>query len=67
MTETGDSLNEQEPKQDKRIRILRDEKPAKAVVHMGVPLIAGMCIMVIYNLVDTFFIGLLHDDYQLRR
>ena len=58
-------MNEQEPKQDKRIRILRDEKPAKAVVRMGVPLIAGMCIMVLYNLVDTFFIGLLHDDYQL--
>ncbi|MBR3446771.1 MAG: polysaccharide biosynthesis C-terminal domain-containing protein [Oscillospiraceae bacterium] len=33
-------MNEQEPKQDKRIRILRDEKPAKAVVRMGVPLIA---------------------------
>ena len=32
---------------------------------MGVPLIAGMCIMVLYNLVDTFFIGLLRDDYQL--
>lgn len=58
-------MNEQEPKQDKRIRILRDETPAKAVVRMGVPLIAGMCIMVLYNLVDTFFIGLLHDDYQL--
>jgi len=32
---------------------------------MGVPLIAGMFIMVLYNLVDTFFIGLLRDDYQL--
>ncbi|MBQ6622558.1 MAG: MATE family efflux transporter [Mogibacterium sp.] len=52
-------------KQDKRIYILSEEKPAKAVVSLGVPLIAGMFIMVLYNLVDTWFIGLLRDDYQL--
>ena len=32
---------------------------------MSVPLIAGMFIMVLYNLVDTYFIGLTGDDYQL--
>ena len=52
-------------KEDKRLYTLREQAPAKAVVSMGVPLIAGMCIMVLYNLVDTFFIGLLRDDYQL--
>lgn len=51
--------------EDKRIYILREEKPAKAVVKLGVPLIAGMFIMVLYNLVDTYFIGLMRDDYQL--
>lgn len=50
---------------DKRIRLLRDENPAKAIVRLGVPLIAGMFIMVLYNLVDTYFIGLMKDDYQL--
>ena len=55
----------QAKKEDKRLYTLREQAPAKAVVSMGVPLIAGMCIMVLYNLVDTFFIGLLHDDYQL--
>ena len=50
---------------DKRIYTLSEEAPAKAVVKMGVPLIAGMFIMVLYNLVDTYFIGLTHDDYQL--
>ena len=50
---------------DKRIRLLRDETPAKAIVRLGVPLIAGMFIMVLYNLVDTYFIGLMKDDYQL--
>ena len=50
---------------DKRIYTMSEEAPAKAVVKMGVPLIAGMFIMVLYNLVDTYFIGLTRDDYQL--
>ena len=54
-----------EKTEDKRIYILREEKPALAVVKLGVPLIAGMFIMVLYNLVDTYFIGLMRDDYQL--
>ncbi len=54
-----------EKKEDRRIYILREEKPARAVVKLGVPLIAGMFIMVLYNLVDTYFIGLMRDDYQL--
>ncbi len=52
-------------KEDNRIYILSEERPAKAVVKLGVPLIAGMFIMVLYNLVDTWFIGLMRDDYQL--
>ena len=51
--------------EDRRIYTLREEKPAKAVVKLGVPLIAGMLIMVLYNLVDTYFIGLMRNDYQL--
>lgn len=52
-------------REDKRIFILSKEKPVKAVINLGVPLIAGMFIMVLYNLVDTYFIGKTHDDYQL--
>ena len=52
-------------KEDKRIYTLSTEKPVKAVLQLGLPLIAGMFIMVLYNLVDTFFIGLMRDDYQL--
>lgn len=55
----------QNMKEDKRIYILKEEKPAVAVLKLGLPLVAGMFIMVLYNLVDTFFIGLLRDDYQL--
>ena len=54
-----------EEKEDKRIYILSKEKPVKAVIKLGVPLIAGMFIMVLYNLVDTYFIGLMRDDFQL--
>lgn len=50
---------------DKRIYTMAEEKPAKAVLKMGVPVTLGMLFMVAYNLVDTFFVGLLHDDYQL--
>ena len=51
--------------EDKRLYTLSREKPFRAVIKMGVPLIAGMFIMVLYNLVDTYFIGLTRDDYQL--
>lgn len=51
--------------QDKRIYIMAEEQPVQAVFKMGVPVAMGMLFMVVYNLVDTYFIGLLHDDYQL--
>lgn len=50
---------------DRRIYIMAEERPVKAVLHMGLPVTAGMMVMVIYNLTDTFFIGMLDDDYQL--
>ncbi|MBO6259808.1 MAG: MATE family efflux transporter [Lachnospiraceae bacterium] len=50
---------------DKRIYTLSSEKPVVAVLKTGVPLVLGMFVMVFYNLVDTFFIGKLNDDYQM--
>ena len=52
-------------KTDKRIYTLAQEKPVKAVLKMGLPLVAGMFVMALYNIVDTYFIGMTHDDYQL--
>ena len=52
-------------KEDRRIYTLSREKPSKAVLKMSIPLIFGMFIMVLYNIVDTFFIGLTGDDYQI--
>ncbi len=50
---------------DKRIYTLSSERPVIAVLKTGVPLVLGMFVMVFYNLVDTFFIGKLNDDYQM--
>lgn len=44
---------------------MAEEKPLKAVLKMGVPMAFGMLFMAAYNIVDTFFVGLLNDDCQL--
>ena len=36
----------EQDEKDRRIYVLSEEKPVKAVVQLGVPLIAGMFIMV---------------------
>lgn len=40
-------------KEDRRIYTFSKEEPVKAVLKMSIPLVAGMFIMVLYNLVDT--------------
>ncbi len=52
-------------KEDKRIYTMAEEETAKAVIKMGIPVTMGMLFMVAYNLVDTYFVGLLNDDFQL--
>lgn len=58
-------MDENDIKEDKRIYTMSKEKPLKAVLKMGLPVTLGMLFMVAYNIVDTYFVGLLHDDYQL--
>ena len=67
MRERGHAFDMEEKieKEDKRIYTLAREKPTLAVLKMGVPVAVGMLFMVAYNLVDTYFIGMLNDDYQL--
>lgn len=50
---------------DKRIKILRDEPPVKAIIYLAFPTILGMIVQVFYNLTDTFFIGKLNDPLQV--
>ena len=37
----------------------------KAILKMSIPVVLGMMVQVLYNLVDTFFIGKLNDQNQL--
>ena len=52
-------------KQDKRIQIMQDAPPLKAIFTMSIPVILGMMVNVIYNLLDTWFIGMIGDELQL--
>lgn len=52
-------------KSDKRLLVMRDAPPFKAIVKMTTPVVAGMMVNILYNLTDTYFIGLLGDPYQL--
>lgn len=51
--------------EDKKIVLLRDEKVSKAILKLSIPMVMGMMIQVLYNLVDTYFIGMLNDPNQL--
>ncbi len=50
---------------EKRIKILRDEPPLKAIISLSIPTILAMQVQVFYNLTDTFFVGRLNDPYQV--
>lgn len=51
--------------EDKRIKIMKEGKPYYAISKMSIPVVIGMMVMVFYNLVDTFFIGLMNDPLKL--
>src|SRR5690554_8097873 len=50
---------------EKRIKILRDEPPLKAILSLSIPTILAMQVQVFYNLTDTFFVGKLNDPFQV--
>ncbi len=50
---------------DKRIKILGQAPVTQAILKMSLPVVMGMMVQVLYNLVDTFFIGKLGDANQL--
>ena len=45
--------------------MLREAPVNKAVINMAVPAIIGMMVGAIYNIVDTFFVGMLNDTASL--
>ena len=50
---------------NKQIELMSSAPVAKAILKMSIPVICGMIVQMLYNLVDTFFIGMLHDENQL--
>ena len=51
--------------EDKQKTILFEETPIpKAVLAMSVPTIISSLVMVIYNLADTYFVGMVNDPVQ---
>lgn len=50
---------------DKQLKLLSETPVSQAITRMGIPAIASTLIMAIYNMVDTLFIGMLHDDHAL--
>lgn len=50
---------------EKRLHLLGNEDISKALMKLSIPMVMGMMIQVFYNLVDTYFIGLLNDADQL--
>lgn len=50
---------------EQQIGILRDAPVTQAILKLSIPVVMGMMVQVLYNLVDTFFIGQLGDPNQL--
>ncbi len=46
---------------NKRIEMLRSGPIGSTLFKLSAPAIAGMLVMAVYNVVDTFFVSLLHD------
>ena len=51
--------------QNKQIELMSNTPVTKAILKMSIPVVLGMMVQVLYNLVDTFFIGKLNDPNQL--
>jgi putative MATE family efflux protein len=50
---------------ESRIKVLSEEPILKAILTMALPVMLGMLVQVLYNMVDTFFIGMMNDVAQL--
>ena len=49
----------------KELEVFRSAPVPEAVLKNTVPAMIAMLMALIYNLADTFFIGMTHDAYQI--
>ncbi|MFR8870217.1 MATE family efflux transporter [Paraclostridium sordellii] len=47
------------------IKYLKDEPIKKAIAHLSIPMMIGMSVGTIYNVINAYFIGLVHDTAML--
>lgn len=45
--------------------LLGSVKPSKAIVNLAIPATLALLAKAVYNIVDTAYIGMLHDDIAL--
>ncbi|MEG1001909.1 MAG: MATE family efflux transporter, partial [Clostridium sp.] len=50
---------------ESNIKYLRDEPVKKAIAHLSIPMMIGMSAGSIYNVINVYFIGLVHDTAML--
>ena len=50
---------------EQRIKLMSEAPVTEAILKLSIPVVMGMMVQVLYNLVDTFFIGRLGDPNQL--
>lgn len=50
---------------NKQTELMAHAPVTKAILKMSIPVVCGMMVQVLYNLVDTYFIGKLKDPNQL--
>ena len=50
---------------NKNIDLLANQPVSKAIIKLSIPMVMGMMVQVFYNLVDTYFVGMLGDSNQL--
>lgn len=48
-----------------KIELMSSGSVSKAILSLSIPVVCGMMVQVLYNLVDTFFIGKLGEGNQL--
>lgn len=47
-----------------RIELFEETPIPKAVAQLSIPIVIGSLVMILYNLADTFFVGMLNDPVQ---
>ncbi len=51
--------------EEKKIEIFEKMSPKKAIIKMSLPIVLGMLIQILYNMVDIYFIGKTNDPNQV--